>query len=299
MDYFGVIKKAFKVSLKNKFLWIFGILAGGAVGGGFNFSMPSSGSSSSLDKTFGKDFSNIDWSAFWTNYGAVILVIIGILAVLSIIFFVLNLISQGALVGAAEKLEKDQQPAFGNSFMVGWHNFWRIWGLNITLLLIILIGLSLWIIPVCLLVIAGAYASAWVLGILLFIVNLLLWIVVGFISPYALRIVVLKKHTVFESIRLALHLVRDNLLEVLVMYLLLMVAGFAIGIVLFLVGMILLAILGIIGFGLYYVSTVALAIYIVIMALALFILCLAFSGAYSTFTSTVLTFTYLKLTNKD
>lgn len=299
MDYFGIIKKAFKVSLKNKFLWIFGILAGGAAGGGFNFSMPSSGSSSSLDKTFGKDIANIDWTTFWTNYGAIILIIIAILAVLSIIFFILNLISQGALVGAAEKIEKDQQPEFGGSFMVGWHNFWRIWGLNITLLLIILIGLSFWIIPVCILVIIDAYASAWVIGILFFIVNLLLWIVVGFISPYALRIVVLKKHTVFESIRGSLHLVRDNLLEVLVMYLLLMVVGFAVGIAVALVGLILAAILFVIGFGLYYLSAVVLFIYAFTTALVLFALCLAFSGAYSTFTSTVLTFTYLKLSNKE
>ena len=299
MDYFGVIKKAFKLTLKNKFLWIFGILAGGAAGGSFNFSMPSSGSSGSWDKTFGKDFTNIDWTTFWTNYGAIILIVIGILVVLSIIFFILNLISQGALVGAADKLEKDQQPEFGSTFMVGWHNFWRIWGLNITLLLIILIGLSFLIIPVCILVIIGAYASAWAIGILLFIVNILLWIVVGFISPYALRIVVLKKHTVFESIRGALHLVRDNLLEVFVMYLLLTVVGFVVGMAVVLVGLILLAILGLIGFGLYYVSAVALVIYAVVAIIALFILCLAFSGAYSTFTSTVLTFTYLKLSTKD
>lgn len=300
MDYFSIIKKAFKVSLKNRFLWIFGILAGGTAGvSSFNFNMPSSGSSDSLDKVFGKDLSNIDWATFWTNYGFIILVIIGILAVLSIIFFILSLISQGALVGAAEKIEKDQQTEFGASFMVGWHNFWRIWGLNITLLLIILIGLSLLIIPVCILVIIDAYASAWVIGILFFIVNVLLWIVVGFISPYALRVVVLKKHSVFESIRGALHFVRDNLLEVLVMYLLLMVVGFAVGIAAVLVGLILMAILFVIGLGLYYISMVALVIYTIIAVLALFILCLAFSGAYATFTSTVLTFTYLKLTNKD
>ena len=63
--------------------------------------------------------------------------------------------------------------------------------------------------------------------------------------------------------------------------------------------LILLAILGLIGFGLYYVSAVALVIYAVVAIIALFILCLAFSGAYSTFTSTVLTFTYLKLSTKD
>lgn len=299
MDYFDIIKKAFKVSLKNKFLWIFGILAGGAAGGGFNFQIPSSGSSGSLDKTLGKDLSTIDWTTFWTNYGTPILFVMVILLILAIIFFVIGLISQGALIGAADKIEKDQKVTFGNSFMIGWHNFWRVWGLNITLLLAILIVLSFWIIPVCLLVIIGAYVSAVIVGILLFLVNLLFWIVIGFISPYALRIVVLKKHSVFESIRGALHFVRDNLLEVLVMYLLLMVVGLAVGLAVILVGLILIGILVAIGFGLYYISSIVLFIYIFFMVLILIVLCLAFSGAYTTFTSTVLTFTYLKLSNKD
>jgi len=300
MDYFGIIKKAFKSSLKNKFLWIFGILAGGTAGvSSFNFQMPSSGSSGSLDKIFGKNFSDIDWTIFWTDHGTTVLVTIAILLIISVIFFVLSIVSQGALIGAADKIEKDQQPNFKSSFLVGWHSFWRIWGLNITLLLAILIGLSVWIIPVCLLVIAGTYASAWVVGILLFFVNLLFWIVISFITPYALRIVVLKKHSIFESIRESLHFVRENLLEVLVMYLLLMVVGLAVGLAVVLAGLLIVAFLSIIGIGLYYLSAVMLFIYVVIMVIALLALGLAFSGAYGTFTSTVLTFTYLKLSTRD
>lgn len=300
MDYFAVIKKAFRATFKHKFLWLFGILAGGTAGASsFNFQMPSSGFNNSWQKFSNENLNSVDWTTFWQNHGVAILILITVLAILSIIFFILNLVSEGALISAGDKIEKDQELTFGNSFQRGWHNFWRIWGLNITLLLAILIGLSILILPVCALVVLGSYVAAWIVGILLFLINIAFWILISFLAPYALRIVVLKKHGIFESLRESLHLVRDNLGQVLVMYLLLMAIGFAVGLAMVIVGLVLMAVLVMVGIGLYYVSVVVLGLYAILMVLCLLIVCLIFSGAYATFNSLVLTLTYERLAARD
>jgi len=301
MDYFGVIKKAFKITWQNKFLWVFGILAGSTAGmKGLNFQIPSNFNwQDTWNKYSSQDLSNIDWTTFWSNHGTALLILMAILAFLAILCFVLSLMSQGALIGAVAKVEKDQTPTFVQSFLLGWHSFWRIWGVNITLLLMILIALSVWILPTCALVIYGAYTSAWIVGILLFLLNLAFWVLITLISPYALRIVVLKKHSIFESIREALHFVRDHLLSVLVTYLLLMAVGLAVGLAVILVSLFLIAILSLIGLGLFEINSIAVVFYAIIVVLSLIVVGLIFSGAYSTFTSTILTLTYLKLIGKD
>lgn len=300
MDYFGIIKKAFKINLKNKFLWIFGILAGGAAGfNGFNYNSDSSTFKTFWSKFTNTDFSQFDLASFWDHHGAAVIAITIIFLILSIVFFVLNLMSQGALVGGIEKIETGEKTDFYKSFKLGYKKFWRIWALNITLLLAVLISLSLFVIPTCLLVISGAYVSAAVMGFLLFFVNLLFWIVVAFISPYALRIVVLRKLTVFQSIRQALHFVRDNLAEVIVTYLLLAAISFAVGLVAIIVLVIVLGLMGIIGFGIYFVSVPATILFGFLALFAILIVSIIFSGVYSSFHSSVLTLTYLKLVDRD
>ncbi|AKM82682.1 TPA: hypothetical protein DD449_00905 [Candidatus Berkelbacteria bacterium] len=299
MDYFGIIKKAFKINLKNKFLWIFGILAGGAAGfNGMNgnFGSPSSNSTWS---DMSKKFADFDITAFWADHGATIIFLTVLFTVLAIIFFVLNLTSQGALIGSVEKIEADEKVDFSKGFSIGWKNFWRVWALNITILLAILLGLCLLVIPTCLLVIAGAYVSATVIGILMFVVNLAFWIVISFISPYALRIVILRKLTIFQSLRQALHFVRDNLAEVVVIYLLLAAIGIAVGLGVAIAAVIIIGLLFAIGYGLFLASLTAAVFYGLIVAFILVLAIIAFSGAYSSFQSTVLTLTYLKLVNRN
>lgn len=299
MDYFGILKKAYKINLRNRFLWIFGILAGGTAGfNGFNSKMPNSSQDAWKNMGF-RNFSDMDWSSFWSAHSVAIITLLTLLFVVSVVFFVLNIISQAALIGAIDKNEDDQKINFANSFKFGWKKFWQVWGLDITLLLIMLIALSLWIIPVCLLVINGSYISAWVVGVLLFIVNFALWIMFAFISPYALRVVVLKKLSILQSIRQSLHFVRDNLAEVFVMYLLLVAINMVFGIALIIAMITLGGFLFLIGFGLFFISQFLLAIYILIAAIFFIAAIVVISGAYSSFHSTVLTLTYLKLSQKS
>lgn len=299
MDYFGIVRRAFKIALKHKFLWIFGILAGGAAGtNGFNFSLPSSNFSNSEWSKFTNSTGNFDWSAFWSSYGGIILALMAIFAIISIVFFILNIISQGALVGSVEKIESGEKSDFYHGFHLGSKQFWRVWGMGVIFLLMILASLIVLIVPVTALVILGQYIVAAILGVLLLVVCLAFWVLMGVISPYSLRIVVLKKLPVFESIRASLHLVRDNLGEVIVMYLLLIAIGMGVGLVSVLAIMLAGGILLVIGFGIWSLSQVAAIICGLIFALILFIALIVFSGAYSSFYSSVITLTYLKIAHK-
>lgn len=303
MDYFGIIKKAYEITIKNKFLWIFGILAGGYAGvKSFNFGMPNftyQSNGEGWEKVLGHPLTNNDLSIFWTNYGGLIIGLLILLMIFAIVMFVLNIISQGALVASADKLSSGQKTNFKEGFRLGAKQFWRIWAMAIIYLLMILISLSIWIIPTCILVITGAYVIAVIWGILLFFVCLLFWLLIGIISPYSLRVIVLEKYSVWQSIRRSLHFFRDNWVRVILMYLLLLALGIAFGIALMLGILIMAAILLAIGYGLYLASIIGALIYGAIVGFAVLIAITVISGAYNTFSSTALTLTYLELKKKN
>lgn len=305
MDYFAIIKKAYEITIKHKFLWIFGILAGGYGGfRSFNVSLPNytyDSSSTGADgwtKILGHPLTSTDIAAFWANWGGLIIGLTIVLLAIAMLMFVLNLISQGALVGSVEKISKDQKSSFKDGFKLGAKQFWRVWGVAIIYLLMILASLCVWIIPTCILVMTGGYVFAAIWGILLFFVSLAFWILIGLISPYSLRVVVLEKYSVWQSIRESLHFFRDNWVKVVLMYLLLLAFGIAFGLVLALGILIIAAILLAIGYGLYLATTIGAIIYGSIVGFAILIAIAVVSGAYNTFSSAALTLTYLELSKK-
>ena len=301
MDYFGIIKKAYYLSIKHKFLWIFGVLAGGyggfqgynsSFGSGMNFS----GDSSSWSKNLDTLFTSENLTNFWINYAGVIIGVLVVFGLFAILTFNINIISQGALIGSTEKLAKGEKANFKVGFHIGWHNFWRVWGVGLTFLAMILASLIVLIVPVTVLITAGSYVLAAVLGLLLLIVCLAFWLVMGIISPYATRFVVLEeKYSVFKSIREALHLFQKNWGQVLIMYLLLIASGIGFGILLALAIMIVGGLLLAIGLGFYLANPVAAIIYGSVAGLAMFLAVIIVTGAYNSYYSNVITLTYLKL----
>lgn len=300
MDYFGVIKKAYYLSIKHKFLWIFGVLAGGYGGfqsyNSFGSGMNLSGDSTAWSGNFDKLLTSDNLTNFWLNYAGIIIGILVFFGIFAVLMFVINIISQGALIGSTEKLSKGEKADFRIGFRIGWHNFWRVWGVGITFLLMILASLIVLVVPVTVLVTAGSYVLAIVLGLLLLIVCLAFWLVMGIISPYSIRFAVLeRKYSVFECIREALHLFQKNWGEVLIVYLLLMAAGIGFGVLLFLAIMIVGGLLLAIGLGFYLASPIAAAIYGLIVGLVMFFGIIIVTGAYNSFYSNVITLAYLKL----
>ncbi|OGD56091.1 hypothetical protein A2V71_00415 [Candidatus Berkelbacteria bacterium RBG_13_40_8] len=299
MDYFGIVKRAYYITLKNKFLWIFGILAGGYGGfKGFSFNAPTYQTGNADWSKFTDSINSTDFSNFWLNYSGIILTIIVIFLIFAFICFALNVISQGALVGSVAKLDKQEKANFRVGFGIGWHNFWRILGVAITYLLMILISLIILVVPVAVAIMAEGFIFAIVWGILIFFLCLAFWILIALISPFSLRVIVLKKLGVFESIRDSLHFFRDHWLNIIVMYLLLLAIGIGFGIALALALLIVGGILLALGFGVWLASPIVAIIYGIIMGVAVFVAMVVLSGAFNTFYSGALTITYQKLAKK-
>jgi len=300
MDYLGIIKRSYHISIKNKFLWIFGILAGGAAGfKGLNLNSVNYSTGSADWNKFSSSLNSYDWASFWDKFALTILGVMLFILIFAVVMFVLNIISQGALVGSVDKLDKNEKANFKIGFGIGWHQFWRIWGMALTYLAMILASLVVMVAPVVVAIVFSNYIFAVIWGCLLLLVCLIFWILIGLISPYSLRVIVLEKYGIWQSIRESLHLFRDHWIEVILIYLLLIAIslGFAIavGLGLLLIGGLLL----LVGYGAWLASSLAAVIYGVVAGLGFFILIVIVSGAFNAFYSAAITLTYQKLTRKS
>src|SRR3990167_9981712 len=130
MDYFEIVRNSYKIALKQKYLWIFGMLAGG-YGGYRSFGLNYSSGSSEWQKAFENNSTNFDFASFWLSYGAIILTLIAILTVFGLVMYIIGIVSQGALIGSVKKISINEKNNFKIGFLLGWHNFWRILGVNI------------------------------------------------------------------------------------------------------------------------------------------------------------------------
>lgn len=300
MDYFGIIKKAFRISIDNRFLWIFGILAGSAGGmQGLNLSMPSNTLSNEDTGKIEQAINAINPDTFWNQYGGLILGVTIGLFLLMLIIGVLNIISQGALVGSVGRIAQEEKMHFFSSFKIGWHHFWRILGLGILYFLMGFGALLILVLPIIFLAIGKIYVLAIIWGVLFFFLCLLFWILIGIVSPYSLRMLVVDNKKITESISGAFHLFRKRIGSILIIYLLIIAIGIVYGIGIMLALLIVGGIFTAITVGLWLIAQIAGIIFGAIVAMVLIAAVIIVSGTYNTFISSILTLMYLSLTSKD
>lgn len=300
MDYLDTLKKAFKITLKNKFLWVFGILIGG-VGGlnSFNFNRFTPNYQYESSATPASELTNIQLMEriveIWNQYGLLILTIALILLLLALFFFVMNVISQGALISSVASLEEGKKTNFYHEISVGWHKFWRVWGVMVVYFMITMVTLVVLVVPIIVGVMTKFYAIAIFWGVLMFFVCLVIWLVVSLISPYSIRIAVLGNDSVWMSVKKSFHFFKKNWTEIIVTYLMLVAAAFVYGLAISIFVLLVGAVLFLIGYALWLSSVTAGIIYASFASLAFFVCLVILSGVYNTFTSSVLTLTYLRL----
>ncbi len=241
MSYLDLIKDAFWITLRNRYLWFFGFFAG-AGGGGTNFGFPSG--SGDFDVENGRQAGAspmlaAQQTAFDNVALIVALVVVGL--VILLVFVILSLISQGALAESVAAIDRGERRRFSTAFRAGVSNFWPVLG---QILLFILIGLGFLLvigIPVAALVL-GTFTVTDSLGLrilLLAIVALIavallivVFIPLAVIAQFALRELVVGGERVFDSIRGGYRLFRRNLGRSLLVWLIQLVLMFAAGIAL-------------------------------------------------------------------
>jgi hypothetical protein len=307
MNYGDLIRDAFRITLRNRFLWFFGFFAGGT-GSNFFGNVPSGGGNFNPD-----DFrqSSTMLSAIQVGQGlsnAVLIVgIVIVVLILALFFIFLAIVSQGALADSVAAIDRGEGRRFGTAFGSGMGNFWRVLGYYVLFFLVALGLLVVIAIPVAILV-GGTFAAtqstgarisvAVVVGLLAFLLLIVVFIPLSIIAQYALRDIVVRRERVLGSVASGYSLFRRNIGRSLLLWLIQI--GLSIGIAIAFILVIL-----IVGLVLF-IPTIALAvagsstgavITGVIAGLILLPILLVLSGAIGTFSHAYWTLAYLRLTS--
>jgi hypothetical protein len=265
MDYSRILTRSFEITLKHRALWLFGILLAlfsGVGSGNFgNFgNLGNLGSGNGAGRTGGLPSLP---PGFWQMVAIIVLALLCLFLCLFLLSIILRFVSRGALIGLVQELEANATvPTVRRGFSIGGGRFWQLLGIGLT------INLPLSILSIALLLLAALPAIASIVPMieagrspqqiggmlvgailssvaLLCCVGIFLWLVGLVIRPFYeffQRECVLQKRGVFDSIREGYRLVRTNVGNIAVLYVLIIGIQIGFGFVMLLGGLILSAI---------------------------------------------------------
>ena len=207
MNYREVIKDAFWITLRNRFLSYFGLL----LSGGQVFSLLQNANNLSQQGAFsslGYDVPLLFVQARrFVLDNLILFLVLAVLLVLVGIF--LSSIARGALIDGVAALHRGEERNFSSAFRAGLSNFWRVLGLSV---LVFIISLALWL-PILFLILFSIFgivartdsSSAGVVIAVLaflffFVVSLLIFVPLGIIFILGLQALVLNREGVFGSL---------------------------------------------------------------------------------------------------
>jgi len=298
MDFGYVLKRAWQIIWKFKVLWIFGILAScgqasgsGGSNSGYRFSIQENNPSPQIERFF----SQLDPAVIG------MLIVIGIIVVLALIVLAILLGTVGR-VGLIRGTVKAEQGAehltFGELWREGLTYFWRVFGLNLVIGLII-VGVILGIL------IIGAILTGLTLGLFLLclipvicLIIPIMWAVSVIIEQANVALVV-ENLSITDAIKRGWQVVWDNIGTMIVMSLILILGVGIIGGII--IGLPLLVVAAPAVIGVTTGTTDAIRNGLIASGL-LFIVYLPFllvlSGILRAYTSSAWTLTFLRVTNK-
>ena len=221
MPYVALVKESFEIVRRNRFLWFYGLFAGGAT---FNFpaSFPSDSGDGSADPVPSVD-------------PEVVAVIALAVLTLALVLAALSIVSQGALADSVAAIRSGERRSFGRAWRSGLRSFWRMLGLGVVFALIGLVLLLAVVLPVAAVIVAVALASDSVVPIVVaaigagipgIVVLFALLLVLGVTAQLAVRHAVVARAGITDSLRVGWRLLRDNLIPSGAMLLIQQVATF-------------------------------------------------------------------------
>lgn len=241
MDYIGILKKAWNVTWRYKVLWLFGFLAGSSSSGSYNSGSNWSSNSEDLSPQLSQQY-----GAFENWLGdnlAIVAVVIGVLAIIGIVFWVLSVMAHGALVHQVNEAEEGRPVSISAGFSAGFHYWGRTFliflVLGLPILILVLAIVAMIIVAVVPLSQSGGGGDAFAAGLPLlcggglvaFLLLLVVGFVVGILQFLALRYAILEERSTFDAIGAAWGAMRSRFKDVLIMWLLMLAVGTAYGLV--------------------------------------------------------------------
>ena len=164
MNYGDLIGDAFRITLRNRYLWFFGFFAGGSTSSNFPTNVPSGGGNFNPGD-FQQSSTMLSAAQVGQGLGNGVLIagLVVVALILALFFIFMAVVSQGALADSVAAIERGDRRGFGSTFRSGLGNFWRVLG-YIVVFFLIGIGLLLVIgIPVALLI-GGTFAATQSVG---------------------------------------------------------------------------------------------------------------------------------------
>ena len=298
MNYGQILGRALTISWRHKYLWLLAILAGEGAAG----SVGSSGSGTSQRRPLNSAGVQTDWNSFvsWIGAHATLLWTVGLtIFAIAIVLFVISAIANGALVRGAAEHDAERPFGLGQAWSTGLHTFWPVFELK---LFALVIGLGAAVILGGLAVLtfvsafSGAAAAAIIFGVLTAVAVVLAvptLIVFEVAIRLGIRAIVLEGKGMGDGFRSALHLLMRRKGRVALMWLLIWVisavGAFAVGVVVVLVALPLVAV----GVASYFAGGwVAATISGIVLGTIWLAVVLTVSGALSAYVSTAWTLAY-------
>ena len=222
MSYGELITTALGITWRNRYLWFFGLFAGG----GASFNVPAPGGNFNFD-----DFERARGGLVPAAEAAplaqggsletsVVVALVAIGLVVLLVLLALSLISQGALVDSVAAIDAGGQRRFGTAWRAGTRSFWRVLGWAALLVAIVLLVLIVVGAPLAGLVV-GVFSATESLGpriavgviagLLAVAVLLLLFVPFAIVAQLGLRELLLRGERPVASLRGGYRLFRANL----------------------------------------------------------------------------------------
>jgi hypothetical protein len=312
MDYFGIVKKAFTLPWKYRFLFWLGVLASFAASrGGSNFNYVTS--SSDWQNLF-KDDQNkssqilntlkntprvlgastdrftefISHNIYW------IALVILILVLIAIALLVFGTFARAGIIRSIPRIEKKENPTFSEALWDGKRFFWRIVGAGVlTFLFVIVLIAVLGGIAVPLFIINVIVGFIWLIpAIIIFIIAA---IYVGLVVQFWSQIFIVEDQGVISTLRPAIKFVNSSFKEVILFWLVAVVLSIIFMFAVFVVAFVVVLPLVLLAFGIGFANLIAGIIIGIIGFLIVYIAMLAVSGYYTAGITSYWTLAYLEI----
>jgi hypothetical protein len=236
MAYGDIIRDAFWIALRNRFMWFFGFFVSGAAGS--IVSPTSFGTFGSDAPAGGTPLWLLDLIRWVQENLVLFLVLVGVFVVFVVtIWLALYVISRGALAESVAAIDRGGERNFSSTWSAGVSHFWRVVG-QVTVISLIWLGLTLAIVALGTLVFVGTSAAtdsiaarvlvAAVATILLLPLLVVIFVVLLIVGQFALRELVVGGGGALASIGSGYRLFRRNVGRSLI--LLLIQVGIALGV---------------------------------------------------------------------
>ncbi len=267
MDYGSLIRDSWNLTWRYRFLWLLGLLAGGAVGvpsgtGGGRGNVTWQAGSADLRQLPPELARTAESVAAWAVANAALLIAAAAVAVLiGLTLLVLSFVAQGAMARATAELATGHESSLGSAWRQGIHLFWRYVGMWLLLAVAaILVAIVVGALFALLAGIAGLTANVaqlpavlaaiaiMVIGVPVAIVGIAVGIVATIVVAFAQRAIAVEDVGPMMALSDAWNLFRTHIGTSLLVWLVNVALSIGIGIAVALGAAVVLAVLGGVGF---------------------------------------------------